>query len=255
MNNYVYQDNEAKMPNLAAKLTSRIGDETGDHAAVYLDTINLLASVLSYGSMIDIGCGMGRVAEAVANRISEVVALEPDPGRCKWSRELLTKHESVTVLNQMTYEYMADNPGKQFDLVVLGMVLQHLSTHNVTKILADVAALTKTGGFAIVSTTHALEKARCFTYQHVSEARISEEEFNAYADNTQGQDKGLPVHRFSRVDLGAVIPDDFETVQWTQFSYFRPEFLDVFARVHQVQPEELASHANSQFLVLRKKGS
>ncbi|MEZ5571582.1 MAG: class I SAM-dependent methyltransferase [Halioglobus sp.] len=252
MANYVYKDNESMMPTLAAMLTSRIGDETGDHEAVYLDTIYLLASAFSAGSMIDIGCGRGRVTEIVAKRMAEVVALEPDPGRCNWTRELVAKYESATVLSQMTYEYIAQNPGKQFDLVLLGMVLQHLSTHNCKKVMADVAALTRIGGMAIVSTTHALEKAKCFTYQHVSDARISEEEFNDYADNSHGQDKGLPVHRFSRAELEALVPHCFDIVQWTQYSYYRPEYLERFAQVHRVQPEELANIGNSQFLVLKK---
>lgn len=243
------------MPSHSAMLTSRSGDETGDHAAVYLDTINLLASVFSNGSMIDIGCGRGRVSEAVAGRIAEVVALEPDPGRANWSTALLADHQSVSVHQQMAYEYMADNPGKQFDIVLLGMVIQHLPTHSVTQVLDDVVALTKGSGIAIISTTHALEKAGCFTYQHVSNARITEEEFNAYADDSHGQDKGLPVHRFSRSEFESIIPDSFELLQWTQFSYIRPEYLEVFANVNQVEPEELTNHANSQFLILKKKAS
>ena len=254
MTDYVYRDNEATMPTLSAMLTSREGDETGDHEENYLRTINLLTSALSTGSIIDIGCGMGRVTEAVAGNIAEVVALEPDPGRCNWTTALMSKQKSVTVFNQMTHEYMADHPGKQFDIVLLGMVLQHLSTHNCAKILADVTVLTKARGFAIVSTTHALEKTKCYTYQHVSDARVSEEEFNAYADNSQGHDdRGLPVHRFSRADLEAIIPDSLEIVQWSQYSYYRPEFLERFAAVHQVQPEELSGHGNSQFLVLKKR--
>jgi SAM-dependent methyltransferase len=252
LSNYVYKDNEATMPSLSAMLTSRIGDESGDHEAVLLDTINLLASVYSTGSMIDIGCGRGRISEAAAGRISEVVALEPDPGRCNWSREALAEYDNVTVLNQMTYEYIENNPGKQFDLVVLSMVLQHLSTHNCKRLLDDVASLTRSGGLALLSTTHAIEKARCFTYQHVADSRISEEEFNEYADNPQSQDKGLPVHRFSRSELEAIVPDRFDRLQWTQFSYYRPEFLSQFAKVHNVEPEELANVGNSQFIVLRK---
>lgn len=253
MSEYVYQDKEATMPTLSAMLTSRMGDETGDHEQAYLDALQLLMAARSEGSMIDIGCGRGRICEAAVGTVREIVALEPDPGRCNWSRELLAPHTEVSVHNQTSQEYIADNPGKQFDLVVLGMVLQHISTDHCRRLMDDIVTLTRPGGIAVVSTTHALDRAACFTYQHVEDARISEAEFNAYADDPQAHDKGLPVHRFSRGELAALIPDSLRIVQWNQYSYFRPEFLDRFARVHQVEPAELTNHGNSQYLVLLRQ--
>lgn len=253
MVDYVYKDNESTMPTLSAQLTSRMGDGSGNHEAAYLNAIELLVAALSFGSMIDIGCGRGRIAEAAAGKIRELVALEPDPGRCAWARAALEKHDSVTVHQLVTHEYIAQNPGKQFDLVILGMVLQHLSTQNCARVMSDITTLTKAGGIVVVSTTHALESTKCFTYQHVSSARITEEEFNAYADNPHEQDKGLPVHRFSRAEFEALVPPPFEIVQWNQFSYYRPEFLPAFATVHGTDPETLRDVGNSQFMVLKKK--
>jgi cyclopropane fatty-acyl-phospholipid synthase-like methyltransferase len=255
MNDYVYQDKEATMPTLSAMLTSRMGDQAGNHEAAYLDAIDLLIAAFGDGAMIDIGCGRGRVAEAAAGRVKEVVALEPDPGRCNWTKELLAAYPEVTVLDMVSHEYIARWPEKKFDLVVLGMVLQHISTHNCSKLMQDINTLTRPGGMVIVSTTHALEKAKCFTYQHVVDARISEEEFNAYADQPRSHDKGLPVHRFSRAEFESLVTPGFEVVQWNEYSYYRPEFLERFARVHQVKPEDLSNIGNSQYLVLKKLGS
>ncbi|MCR9106889.1 MAG: class I SAM-dependent methyltransferase [Gammaproteobacteria bacterium] len=253
MSNYVYQDKEATMPQLSGMLTSRFGDETGDHEALYIDAIKLLAAARGAGSAMDIGCGRGRITELIAPVVAEVVALEPDPGRCNWSREALAHLSNVSVFEQTTSDYIADNSSRQFDLTILGMVLQHMSTRYCVTLLDEVAQLTKPGGIAIVSTTHALEQAACFTYQHVADARISEEEFNAYAENSQAQDKGLPVHRFSRPELEALIPDAFTLVQWHQFSYYRPEHLEHFAQLHKVPARELENHGNSQFVVLKKR--
>ncbi len=240
------------MPTLSGMLTSRFGDGAGDHEALYVDAIKLLAAANGDGSVIDIGCGRGRIVDMIAPVVGEAVALEPDPGRCNWSREALAHFSNVSVHEQTTHDYIASNPGKQFDLAILGMVLQHMSTRYCVSLLDEVAQLTKTGGIAIVSTTHALEKAACFTYQHVADARISEAEFNAYAENSQAQDKGLPVHRFSRAELEALIPQAFTIVQWHQFSYYRPEHLEHFANLHKVSQQELENHGNSQFLVLKK---
>jgi SAM-dependent methyltransferase len=255
MSGYVYRDNEATMPTLSSMLTSRIGDGSGDHEAAYIDTIRLLMAARAQGSMIDIGCGRGRIAEAAVGNVHEIVALEPDPGRCKWTETLLSGRPEVSVFNLTSHEYIARNPGKQFDLVVLGMVLQHLSTPNCRKLVDDIVTLTKTGGMVVMSTTHALDNAACFTYQHIEGSRISEGEFNDYADHPQSQDKGLPVHRFSRAEFEALVPSALKIVQWEQFSYYRPEFLERFARVHQVEPQDLVNHGNSQYLVLTKRAA
>ena len=79
------------------------------------------------------------------------------------------------------------------------------------------------------------------------------EEFNEYAENTAAQDQGLPVRRFSRVDLESVVPDCFDIIEWSEFSYYRPEALKHFAWLHSLKQEDLADTGMSQYLVLRRK--
>ena len=193
----------------------------------------------------------------MASIVNEVVALEPDQARWNYTRELVQGHDNVSVLKQTTQEYLSQNACKQFDFLVLGMVIQHLPTDGVDSVMADLGSLTKSGGIAVVSTTHALERARCFTYQKVTKGRlksqISEEEFNRYAKNTDSQDKGLPVHRFSKSEFISIVPECFEVVQWAEYSYYRPEHLDYFAWLQSVDMDELVNSGNSQYLVLKKK--
>lgn len=259
MTDYVYNDNDSGMPTLSTKFSSRIGDGSGHHEEAFHDMIKLLAHAVSDGAMADVGCGMGRTTQTAAPIMNEVVALEPDHARWNYTRELVLDYDNVAVLKQTTQSFIAENPEKKFDLVVLGMVIQHLPTYLCTSVLDDIATLTRSGGIAIVSTTHALEKARCFTYQHVNQGRlsasISEEEFNRYAEDTAAQDKGLPVRRFSRSELESAVPKIFDIVHWGQYSYFRPEHLEHFAWLHSVEQEELADMGNSQFLVLKKRAS
>lgn len=216
----------------------------------------LLAHVYSEGCVADVGCGMGRTTQAIAPIVEEVVSLEPDVIRWEYTRDLVQKHNNVTVLKETTQDYIARHPAKQFDLVILGMVVQHLPTHVTKALMDDIFTLTKSGGIAVVSTTHALGKARCFTYQHVAQGeprpKTSEDEFNRYAADTGAQDRGLPVRRFSRSEFESIVPSGFEIVSWGQYSYCRPEHLDYFAWLDGVAPDELADVANSQYLVLKR---
>jgi len=253
---YTYNDNDLAMPILSEKFSSRIGDGTGYHEEAFHNIILLLAHTCSEGSVADVGCGMGRTTQVIAPIVKEVVSLEPDTTRWEYTRELVHKHSNASVLNETTQDYILRNPGKHFDLVILGMVVQHLPTQVTTAIMNDILTLTKRGAIAVVSTTHALEKTRCFTYQHVANGqprpKTSEDEFNRYAAATASQDKGLPVRRFSRAEFESIVPPDFEIISWGQYSYCRPEHLDYFAWLDGVAPDELADVGNSQYLVLKR---
>lgn len=257
VNEYTYNDKDLTMPSLSEKFSSRIGDGTGHHEEAFHNMILLLAHTFSDGSVADVGCGMGRTTQAIAPIVKEVVSLEPDVTRWEYTRDLVHKYTNVTVLNETTQDFISRQPEKQFDLVILGMVVQHLPTHVTKAVMDDILTLTKRGGIAVVSTTHALEKARCFTYQHAAKGeprpRTTEDEFNRYAADTSSQDKGLPVRRFSRSEFESIMPPDFEIVSWGQYSYCRPEHLDYFAWLDGVAPHELADVANSQYLVLKRR--
>ncbi len=257
MTDYIYNDQDLAMPILSEKFSSRIGDGSGHHEEAFHDMLLLLAHVYSEGAVADIGCGMGRTTQAIAPIVKEVVSLEPDVTRCEYTRMLVRNYRNVRVLNETGRDYIARHPGKHFDLVILGMVVQHLPTYVTTSVLDDMLVLTKRGGLAVVSTTHALESARCFSYQNVDHGKprpkTTEEEFNRYAADTASQDKGLPVRRFSRSEFESIIPHGFEIVLWGQYSYCRPEYLDYFAWLDGVAPQELADVGNSQYLVLRRR--
>jgi 2-polyprenyl-3-methyl-5-hydroxy-6-metoxy-1,4-benzoquinol methylase len=257
MSEYVYNYDDVSTAALDAQFSNRIGDGSGDHEAEYLNALKLLAAAQGSGSMVDIGCGVGRCTEITAALMAEVVALEPDEIRSNLTRENVKNLDNVTVCNQMSFEYIAENPGKCFDLVLLGMVLQHVSTRTCASLMNDVAQLTKPGGIAMVSTTNVPENASYFSKQKSGKGRlkaqISEEEFNEYAENSAAQDLGLPVRRFSRSDLESVVPECFDIVHWSQFSYYRPEALKRFSWLHSLKEEELADTGMSQYIVLRKK--
>jgi len=253
---YTYNDNDSAMPGLSQKFSSRIGDGSGHHEELFHNMVLLLAHACSEGSAADVGCGMGRTTQAIAPIMKEVVSLEPDVTRWEYTRDLVHAYSNVKVLNETTQGYISRHRGKQFDLVILGMVVQHLPTHVTKAVFNDILTLTKRSGIAVVSTTHALEEAKCFTYQHVAKGKprpkTSEDEFNRYAADTSSQDKGLPVRRFSRSEFESIVPPDFEIVFWGQYSYCRPEYLDYFAWLDGVAPHELADVGNSQYLVLKR---
>lgn len=254
MSKYTYNDDESLTANLADTLTSRVGDGSGDPEQVYLETVALLMSLNRNGAFLDVGAGFGRITALAAQRMAEVTAIEPDAKRCAYLRDTCQSSPAVTVLNMLSGEYRAANPQKRFNLITASMVIQHLSTTDCTRLLGDVAAMLDEDGLAVISTTHGTEKTAGFRRSRKPD-RITEAQFNAYFDDNAGQQHGLPVRRFSKADLEAVVTPHLDIIHWAQYSYIRPEKVDWYCHNLQAEPEDIRDVANSQFVIARKKAN
>lgn len=253
---YKYHETDDSLDEWAKLFTNRLDAGDGDHEAEYLDVLKLLIAMNRNGSMLDIGAGLGRVTAMAAGQVKELVALEPDTDRYQSTYGLFHSPPSCCVYNAFSSEYIQNNPGKTFDVVVLGMVLQHVSTRVCKSLIKDTAQLVSETGVVIIATTHTVPKAEGFTYSNASAAEtyVSEAEYNAYADASECS-KGIPVRRFSKRTLLDMVAPDFELILWRQFSYYRPESIPWFAKRLRVSEDSLVNVGDSQFVILRKKRS
>ena len=251
---YRYNADDNLMHEWALNFTSRLGDGTGDHEAAYLDMLNLLIELKRSGSLLDIGGGLGRVTALARGKIAEIVVLEPDVARFQHCYNAFHDAPTTQVLNQLSSTYIRENPEKQFDLIVLGMVIQHISTNATANIIKDAARLVKPDGVVIISTTLVPECAKGFSYSNVPhKAYVPQDEFDRYAENSLVQDKGIPVRRFTEAELRSAVESDFDVLQWTQFSYYRPERIRWFTKIYNTRVSDLQDIGNSQFVVLRRR--
>lgn len=251
---YQYNADDKLMHKWALNFTNRMGDGTGDHEIAYLDMLNLLIELKRDGAMMDIGGGLGRVTEMATGKISEIVVLEPDLKRFEYCHRAFHDPPTIQVLNQLSSTYIRKNPEKKFDLVVLGMVIQHISTTACNDIIKDVARLLKADGVAIISTTLVPECAQGFSYSNTPhDAYVPREEFDRYAECSRIQDKGIPVRRFTEAELRSAVESDFDILQWTQFSYYRREKIAWFAKIFKTRVRDLQDVGNSQFVVVRRR--
>jgi hypothetical protein len=153
----------------------------------------------------------------------------------------------------MSYQYIEGHSGKLFDLVVLGMVIQHMSTDACTHLIEDASKLVKPNGTVIIATTLAPENLKGFSCSSDPDnSYLTLTEYNTYANNPQTQDRGIPLRRFSENELRAEVAPHFEVLQWTQFSYYRPDQIGWFCEKWKSDAETLQNTGNSQFVVLRK---
>jgi hypothetical protein len=158
------------------------------------------------------------------------------------------------VLQQTTTEYIRNNPSKEFDLIIISMVLQHISTGDCLRLLSEIEALLKDDGIALIYTTHSLEETRGFSLSGDPEAMyMSEQDFNFYAESDPSEQKmGLPVRRISKSELMDVLPSGIKPIYWRQSSFYTKIGLENFSKQLKIAPEKLADVGKNQFLVVEK---
>ena len=132
-------------------------------------------------SMLDLGCGEGRLFQVFAPAVDSIIALEPDSGRCAGayqSAAALAGH-SIMVLNTDSSILM---DGQTFDIILSSHVLQHIPPAMCEKMAADMAAHTRPGGLLVLTTTHTDEAGDILTEETMQDGqrqsrRVSPEEF------------------------------------------------------------------------------
>ncbi len=255
MTGYKYKAIDSELRGFADNFENRIADGSGPHDRDYFDTIKMLLAMKHEGSLLDIGAGVGRVTYFSRHIIAETIALEPDEERWKACHKAYHQPPTCQVIHQMTTAYIADNPDKSFDIVILGMVIQHMSTTSARALLAEVASLLKPDGIAIIFTTHTVDEARGFTYSNAApdEIYVNEEDYNRYADESSDGSKGLPVHRFSKAELLDFLAPFFDTLYWRQVSYYREDRAAHFEHRLQLEPGSLKNVGISQFAVVKNR--
>ncbi|MEZ5569502.1 MAG: class I SAM-dependent methyltransferase [Halioglobus sp.] len=253
MTTYVYHFND-DLDRFSELFENRLGDRSGYHEQEFFDVLELVLALKRGGACIDVGAGMGRITARARELMTETVALEPDESRWRECHRACNSEPECLVLCQTTSEYLRDNPDRQFDLAVVSMVLQHVSSENCIHILGDIAKLLKPGGVAIVSTTHTLEACKGYSFTgDNNRVYVPEAEFNAYTQSPPAQQNlGLPVRRFSKQDFMDAVEPFLSPIYWGQTSFYRPVGLNFFSKRLQVAPEELENIGNTQFVVAQK---
>jgi len=248
---YKYNADDDAITAWNRNFTSRIGDGTGDPEEAYLSTIRLIARCKPDSVFLDIGCGLGRLIDIVKNITPNIIALEPDKTRFQDCFDHHHDGFKIQVLNIGSSDFILDNPGRRFDFIAVSMVLQHVSTRICDQICSDVFELLAPKGVAIIATT--LQDQERFGFQSKSTPQAIEV-FDRYAEDSKGQEWGIPVRQFSKLSFFSMLQRaKLNVAEWGQFSYIRPEKLGwMAANCMHTKPEAIANLGTSQFAVVNR---
>jgi len=103
-------------------------------------------------SMLDYGCGEGRLILRYKKYFKNITAIEPDKHRFEIAKENIEKTDnSVRMLNGYYNDF---NLNDQFDLILCSHIIQHISNIDVEKVFNDIYNGLKIGGKCFLMTTH-----------------------------------------------------------------------------------------------------
>lgn len=250
MSNYIYNASDDDLLLWNQNFTSRMGDGLGDPEEEFLELVKLIIRCRPGSRVLDIGCGLGRFVDLIGQHVGRMTCLEPDEARYRHCYRHHNNGVSVEVLHTTSGDYRRRQPEARFDLVLLSMVLQHVSTATCLELLDDMAHLLGPNGIGVIATTQ--QDIERFTYQSDPTVR-SVAEFNEYCSSSEDQRYGIPVRQFSKASLlAAVAQSNLDIIRWGQFCYLKPEKVDWYANWMGSSPSAIENLGISQYAVVRR---
>ncbi|WP_338468157.1 methyltransferase domain-containing protein [Novosphingobium sp. ZN18A2] len=123
-----------------------------DHVRLLIDALEDCFGHIPRGSALDFGCGVGRIAQALAEEYGSVVGLDVSPGMLAEAR----RNAQASGQTNLTYADSLDpnyfRPAS-YDLVHSYIVLQHIPVATGEEIIEQLIAAVKPGGIGALHMT------------------------------------------------------------------------------------------------------
>lgn len=122
---------------------------TGEQAVAHmLGVARRHAGELGDGLAVDVGCGVGRLTHALADRFDRVVGVDVTPAMLERARSLVQRPDVSFVRADIVHDPVPAAHGA--DVVVSERVVQHLDPEDIAPHLRALVGLLRPGGVAVV---------------------------------------------------------------------------------------------------------
>lgn len=174
-------------------------------------------------SLLDLGCGMGRLIPVFTGEVDEVLAAEPDANRYeaalmagKWAEERY--RHPVTVLNGDA-SCLPDD--KKYSIILSSHVMQHITCGMASDLMIKMTHLLEPGGILLMTTTYTDGERDLFFRESWKEGNRCSEEIDCDTFNsTFGKEGVLPVRQFA---AGSILQmadaQNLELVRMSRYHY------------------------------------
>ena len=153
----------------------------------------------TFDTLLDIGCGKGRLTSRYAPYFNRTVALEPDESRLG-TAETTFENQGLCDIACLQQKFLdARFTDSSFDAVICSHVIQHIPSYEVADFIDKTWKILKKNGVLVLLTTHSRKRHNVYLDSYVEEGQlmepvISEARFNDLCEHPSGS---LPSCLFS----------------------------------------------------------
>ena len=169
-----------------------------------IDALNALHAKHDSKSLLDLGCGKGRLIKTFSHHVDKIVAIEPDKSRFQEADLLVDRllEESDTDISVINGTIDDLDQKTSFDVILSSHVLQHLPCHAATNLLKSMSSHLNEDGLLILTTTYNHSDKDVFCKEEWRKGKritteISVDEF----DRLFGTEDILPVRMFAKESM------------------------------------------------------
>ena len=179
---------------------------------------------LSEMTLLDLGCGMGRLIPRFAPLFGHVVGLEPDAERCAAAEKLVAEEHisNAEVHNCDCGAWLLENPDSRFDVVLCSHIFQHISHDTLGGILLDLQRCTHAQTAFVFTTTYVYGEENEYSTEFF-EAGKRQTVIRTYDEfvDAIGHEGVLPVCRFAKPWLTHYLRGfGYETQDFARYHFY-----------------------------------
>lgn len=170
-------------------------------------------------SLLDAGCGEGRLTIYFSDCFEHILAIDPDISRLDVAMEEAKRLKISKKIDFDNGPIEEINEDEKFDVILCSHVFQHVQTSLITKIMEKFRTLMKKSGLLFITTCHSTKGEDYFAkdYLEISnfvEETIDQDSFNSLVFGINQ----LPLHLFSRGSIEDLLKNSgFKIIDYKVF--------------------------------------
>jgi len=170
-------------------------------------------------SLLDAGCGEGRLTVYFSEYFTHILAIDPDKKRLSNAKKTAQKIGIIDKVDFNVVPIEELEESEKFDVILCSYVMQHVPTSLVPIIIKKFVKLLKSPGLLFITSCHSTKKEDYFAKNFLQDSKLIEEIIDQTSFNSLVfKENEFPMHFFSRENIEELLKNfDLKILDYTVF--------------------------------------